>query len=109
MRKALILLPLFFLPLLLNDFWLTQVVTRALILGVTALSLTFLATYLGVVSFAQAAMAGVAGYTIAYFGVNSVTFFLFFGALVAKWAPGPKKSLKKVSKKQKKVIDDCVF
>lgn len=72
MRYSIALLPLLFLPLLLNDFWLTQVVTRSLILGVTALSLTFLATYLGVVSFAQATMAGVAGYTIAYFGINSV-------------------------------------
>lgn len=60
------------LPLVLNDFWLTQVVTRSLILGIMALSLSFLATYLGVVSFAQATMAGVAGYTIAYFGPNTV-------------------------------------
>ena len=60
------------LPLALNDFWLTQVVTRSLILGIMALSLSFLATYLGVVSFAQATMAGVAGYTIAYFGPNTV-------------------------------------
>jgi branched-chain amino acid transport system permease protein len=60
------------LPLVLNDFWLTQVATRSLILGVMALSLSFLATYLGVVSFAQATMAGIAGYTIAYFGPNTV-------------------------------------
>ena len=60
------------LPLVLNDFWLTQVVTRSLILGIMALSLSFLATYLGVVSFAQVTMAGVAGYAIAYFGPNSV-------------------------------------
>jgi branched-chain amino acid transport system permease protein len=72
MRSSFILLPLLALPLLLNDFWLTQVATRALILGVMALSLSFLATYLGVVSFAQATMAGVAGYTMAYFGPNSV-------------------------------------
>ncbi|MEL6523233.1 MAG: branched-chain amino acid ABC transporter permease [Pseudomonadota bacterium] len=60
------------MPLVLNDFWLAQIATRALILGITALSLSFLATYLGVVSFAQAALAGVAGYTIAYFGPNSI-------------------------------------
>ncbi|MDA5557793.1 branched-chain amino acid ABC transporter permease [Shimia sp. MMG029] len=72
MRPAVVLLPLLALPLLLNDFWLTQVATRALILGVMALSLSFLATYLGVVSFAQATMAGVAGYTMAYFGPNTV-------------------------------------
>lgn len=72
MRPVLTLCPLLLLPLLLNDFWLTQVATRALILGIIALSLSFLATYLGVVSFAQMAMAGVAGYTMAYFGPNSV-------------------------------------
>ncbi|MBO9398792.1 branched-chain amino acid ABC transporter permease [Shimia sp. R9_2] len=72
MKHAAILTPLLLLPLMLNDFWLTQVATRALILGVMALSLSFLATYLGVVSFAQATLAGVAGYTIAYFGPNTV-------------------------------------
>ncbi len=72
MRPAGYLLFLALLPLVLNDFWLTLVATRALILGIIALSLTFLATYLGVVSFAQATLAGVAGYTIAYFGPNTV-------------------------------------
>ncbi|WP_417241033.1 branched-chain amino acid ABC transporter permease [Celeribacter halophilus] len=60
------------LPLVMNDFWLTQVATRALILGIIALSLSFLATYLGVVSFAQSMMAGVGGYAVAYFGPNTV-------------------------------------
>ena len=46
--------------------------TRALILGIIALSLSFLATYLGVVSFAQVTLAGVAGYAVAYFGPNTV-------------------------------------
>lgn len=72
MKYAILTLPLLALPLLFNDFWLTQVATRALILGITALSLSFLATYLGVVSFAQAMMAGVAGYAVAYFGPNTV-------------------------------------
>ncbi|EAQ02049.1 ABC transporter ATP-binding protein [Pseudooceanicola batsensis HTCC2597] len=72
MKNAPLLAVLLALPLFLNDFWLTQVATRALILGITALSLSFLATYLGVVSFAQAMMAGIAGYTIAYFGPNTV-------------------------------------
>lgn len=71
MKYILIIIAFVCLPLLVNDFWLTQVLTRALILGVAALSLSFLATYLGVVSFAQAALAGAAGYTIAYFGPNS--------------------------------------
>lgn len=71
-KQSTILIPLLALPLVLNDFWLTQVATRSLILGVMALSLSFLATYLGVVSFAQATLAGVAGYTMAYFGPNTV-------------------------------------
>ena len=72
MKQAAFFAPLLILPLVLNDFWLTQVATRALILGIMALSLSFLATYLGVVSFAQATLAGVAGYTMAYFGPNTV-------------------------------------
>lgn len=72
MKYFTVLIPLALLPVVLNDFWLAQVFTRALILGVMALSLSFLATYLGVVSFAQATLAGVAGYTIAYFGPNTV-------------------------------------
>jgi len=72
MRLFLALIPMALLPLVLNDFLLGQVLTRALILGIIALSLSFLATYLGVVSFAQATLAGVAGYAIAYFGPNTV-------------------------------------
>lgn len=72
MRASLFLLPFVFLPLIANDFWLVQIFGRALILGIIALSLTFLAAYLGVVSFAQATMAGAAGYTVAYFGPNTV-------------------------------------
>ena len=72
MKLLLILLPMALLPLVLNDFWLSQVLTRALIMGTMALSLSFLATYLGVVSFAQVTLAGVAGYAIAYFGPNTV-------------------------------------
>lgn len=72
MKPALFLLPFAFVPMFANDFWLVQIFGRALILGIIALSLTFLAAYLGVVSFAQSAMAGVAGYTVAYFGPNTV-------------------------------------
>ncbi len=72
MKYLLILIPMALLPLVLNDFWLSQVLTRALIMGTIALSLSFLATYLGVVSFAQVTLAGVAGYAIAYFGPNTV-------------------------------------
>ncbi len=58
-------------PLIASEFWLTQILGRSLILGITALSLTFLTAYLGVVSFAQITLAGVAGYTVAYFSANT--------------------------------------
>ncbi len=72
MRATVFLLPLALLPIFANEFWLVHIFSRALILGIIALSLTFLATYLGVVSFAQATMAGIAGYVLAYFGPNTV-------------------------------------
>lgn len=73
MKRLLLVVPIILvLPFILNDFWLAQVITRSLIFGVIALSLSFLATYLGVVSFAQVMLAGIAGYTIAYFGPNTV-------------------------------------
>ena len=72
MRFVIAFLVMAALPIVLNDFWLAQVITRALILGIVALSLSFLATYLGVVSFAQVTLAGVAGYAVAYFGPNTV-------------------------------------
>lgn len=72
MRFAFAIATMACLPFVLNDFWIAQVMTRALILGIIALSLSFLAAYLGVVSFAQATLAGVAGYTVAYFGPNTV-------------------------------------
>ncbi|MBN9206013.1 branched-chain amino acid ABC transporter permease [Methylibium petroleiphilum] len=52
-------------PAVLPEFWLTNILDRALIYGIIALSLTFLAHYGGFVSLAQMAIAGVAGYTVA--------------------------------------------
>lgn len=52
-------------PAVLPEFWLTNILDRALIYGIIALSLTFLAHYGGFVSLAQMAIAGVAGYTLA--------------------------------------------
>lgn len=66
------LISLLFLPLIADQFWLTQIATRALLWGIIAVSLSFLATYLGVVSFAQMTLAGIAGYSVAYFGPNTV-------------------------------------
>jgi branched-chain amino acid transport system permease protein len=53
------------LPFLLTDFWTTNIFVRAMVYGIVALSLTFLAHYGGLLSLAQMVVAGVAGYTIA--------------------------------------------
>jgi branched-chain amino acid transport system permease protein len=61
------LLLLVFLPDNQAQFWTANIFGRALVYGVVALSLTFLATYGGFVSLAQMAVAGVAGYVLAVF------------------------------------------
>jgi branched-chain amino acid transport system permease protein len=52
-------------PLLLPQFWLANILGRALVYGTIVLSLTFLASAGGFVSLAQMMVAGVAGYTVA--------------------------------------------
>jgi branched-chain amino acid transport system permease protein len=47
------------------NFWISNILGRALVYGIIALSLTFLATYGGFVSLAQMMVAGVAGYVLA--------------------------------------------
>jgi branched-chain amino acid transport system permease protein len=59
------------LPFWANDFWVSTVVCRTLILGVLALSLTFLASFAGLVSFAQMGVASFAGYALALLSVNT--------------------------------------
>ncbi|HML08013.1 MAG TPA: branched-chain amino acid ABC transporter permease [Xanthobacteraceae bacterium] len=65
-------LVLLFLPAIANNFFLDQIVGWALILGMIALSLMFLAGYGGMVSLAQMTVAGIAGYMIAVFGASSL-------------------------------------
>ncbi len=60
-----VLAALVVLPFLLTDFWSTNIFVRAMVYGIVALSLTFLAHYGGLLSLAQMVVAGVAGYTIA--------------------------------------------
>ncbi len=60
-----IVLILAFAPLLFTDFYLSQVITKALWLGIAAASLIFLAAYVGMVSLGQVALYGVAGFTMA--------------------------------------------
>ncbi len=57
-------------PLIAGEFWVGTVAARVLIIGTMALSLTFLTSSAGLVSFAQAGVAGVAGYTLALLSPN---------------------------------------
>ena len=52
-------------PLLFTDFYLSQVITKALWLGIAAASLIFLAAYVGMVSLGQVGLYGIAGFTMA--------------------------------------------
>jgi branched-chain amino acid transport system permease protein len=60
-----ILLALALGPLLFTDFYLSQVITKALWLGIAAASLIFLAGYVGMVSLGQVGLYGIAGFTMA--------------------------------------------
>jgi branched-chain amino acid transport system permease protein len=53
------------LPLNQAQFWTANVLGRAVVFGIIALSLTFLATYGGFISLAQMMIAGTAGYGVA--------------------------------------------
>ncbi len=59
------------LPVVASDFVLDQIVGWALVLGMIALSLMFLAGYGGMVSLVQMTVAGVAGYMITVLGASS--------------------------------------
>jgi len=65
-------LVLILLPAVAGDFILVQIFGWAMILGMIALSLMFLAGYGGMVSLAQMTVAGVAGYMIAVLGTSSL-------------------------------------
>ena len=55
------------LPVNQAEFWMANILGRSLVLGIIAMSLTFLATYGGFISLAQMTVAGIAGYTMAIF------------------------------------------
>lgn len=71
-------LALLLFPAIASDFFLTQIGGYSMIFGMMALSLMVLAGYGGMVSLAQITVAGVAGYSVAVFGVNA-TGLLGFG------------------------------
>ena len=60
-----VLAVLAFAPLLFSDFYVSAVLTKALWLGLAAVSLIFLAGYVGIVSLGQVALYGIAGFTMA--------------------------------------------
>jgi branched-chain amino acid transport system permease protein len=73
-HAAILLLGLFMVlfPAISNDFFLRQIAGWTMILGMIALSLTFLAGYGGMVSLAQMTVAGLAGYMMAVLGTSSL-------------------------------------
>jgi branched-chain amino acid transport system permease protein len=61
----LVLVVLALAPLLFSEFYLSAVLTKALWLGIAAVSLIFLAGYVGMVSLGQVGLYGIAGFTMA--------------------------------------------
>jgi branched-chain amino acid transport system permease protein len=58
-------------PFIATPFFTFQVASQSLMLGLIALSLSFLAGYGGMVSLAQMTVAGIAGYAVAVLGTSS--------------------------------------
>jgi len=71
-RHVLVALFVLLYPFIATPFFTYQVGAQALGLGLIALSLTFLGGYGGMVSLAQATVAGLAGYLVAIFGSSSM-------------------------------------
>ncbi len=61
----LLVLILVLAPLVFTDFYLSQVLTKGLWLGIAAASLIFLAAYVGMISLGQVALYGIAGFAMA--------------------------------------------
>lgn len=70
-RHVLVALAVLLFPAVASPFITFQVGAQALVLGLIALSLTFLAGYGGMVSLAQMTVAGIAGYAVAILGSSS--------------------------------------
>jgi branched-chain amino acid transport system permease protein len=80
---VLVLLALF-APLIFNEYWVATLLTQMLFLGIVAASLIFLSAYGGMVSLAQVAVYGVAGFALGNFTTNGNTKGLNLG-----WAEAP--------------------
>ena len=79
-----ILVVLLLAPLVLSEYWIAALLTQMLILGVVAASLIFLSAYGGMVSLAQVAIYGVAGFALGNLTTNGNTKGLNLG-----WAEVP--------------------
>jgi len=90
-RHVFIFIFLIAYPFIVSPFFTFQVGAQSLVLGLIALSLTFLGGYGGIVSLAQMSIAGIAGYSLAIFGSSSTDISLgwpwwvalFFSILIA--------------------------
>lgn len=80
-KAGLWLLALCIYPLVASPFFVYQIGAQTLVLGLIALSLSFLAGTGGMVSLSQMTVAGVAAYMVAIFGTSSVT------SISLGWAP----------------------
>jgi branched-chain amino acid transport system permease protein len=73
-----------FAPLIFSEYWVSALLTQMLFLGVVAASLIFLSAYGGMVSLAQTAIYGVAGFALGNLTTNGNTKGLNLG-----WAEVP--------------------
>jgi branched-chain amino acid transport system permease protein len=81
--SVLVLIALF-APLIFNEYWVSALLTQMLFLGVVAASLIFLSAYGGMVSLAQTAIYGTAGFALGNLTTNGNTKGLNLG-----WAEAP--------------------
>lgn len=70
-RHGIVLLLAILFPFVASPFFTYQVAAQSLVLGLIALSLTFLGGYGGMVSLAQMTVAGMAGYAVAVLSTSS--------------------------------------
>jgi branched-chain amino acid transport system permease protein len=81
---AVLVLLALFAPLIFTEYWVSALLTQMLFLGVVAASLIFLSAYGGMVSLAQTAIYGVAGFALGNLTTNGNTKGLNLG-----WAEVP--------------------
>ncbi len=70
-RHVFVMVGVLVYPLVATPFFTFQIAAQSLVLGLIALSLTFLGGYGGMVSLAQMTVAGIAGYMVAIFGASA--------------------------------------